>query len=162
MKKVFRAFTLVELTVVITIIIILSTFVAINLTSAQKKTRDEKRVSDAQILGNALDQYATSHQRKYPCPVSDGCVEGDSGYLTQDIVAGSDIYQKLAAYINPVPTEASTADGFKYTYVYKKDGTSAAIIVGNSETERICNTAGGNLPEVVTNSGVHTCYFVAR
>ncbi len=166
MGKRIMAFTLVELTVVITIIVILSTFVAINLTSAQKKARDDKRVSDAHILANALDQYATTNQRKYPCPtLTDGkCVDGNLDYSEQEITKTSQIYSDLQAYINPVPTE-SRAD-FKYIYAYRNDGLKAFVIVKKSEAGAgICNIGATSLPVEVTALSLvrsNSCYFVER
>ena len=160
-----KAFTLVELTVVITIIVILSTFVAINLTSAQKKARDEKRISDAQLIGNALDQYATSHARQYPCP-DPGCNEGNLTFGHANITANSWISQKLSAYVNPVPVETKTATDFKYVYVYRKDGLQAAVVVKKFETgDSLCNviTNQNSLPLAIINSGVSPqCYYVSR
>jgi len=176
MGKRIMAFTLVELTVVITIIVILSTFVAINLTSAQKKARDDKRVSDAHILANALDQYATTNQRKYPCPVApdpttdlNGCIAGNMTYDKREIVFSIDpntIYDKLKAYVNPVPTDKNTGD-YKYIYIFRKDGGKAFIVVNKSESstvanQGICNSPSTGLPADVAAQVPESCYFVAR
>jgi len=167
MGKGIKAFTLVELTVVITIIVILSTFVAINLTSAQKKARDDKRVSDAHILANALDQYATSNLRKYPCSVTGACldsIDADSKkYSAQDITKLAQISNDLAAYINPVPTDKNS-DDYKYIYAYRRDGVKAYIIVKKSEAGGgICNDSEISLPIELTNEvGTTNCYFVER
>ncbi|MFA6963457.1 MAG: type II secretion system protein [Patescibacteria group bacterium] len=53
-----RAFTLIELLVVVAIIGILTTVVVVNLTTAQKKARDAKRVSDIQEINKAVQLEA--------------------------------------------------------------------------------------------------------
>lgn len=161
MKLKLRAFTLVELMVVITIITVLSTYVAINLTSARKRSRDDRRISDIQLIANALDQYATSHARIYPLP---GVASiDDTGYV-KTVVAGI-IADKLKDYINPVPSDPTGGDDYKYYYIYRKDGRNAAVVASKFETgDTLCNIHNGDLslPEAIKQKGFGSCYFVSR
>lgn len=52
-----KAFTLLELLVVIGIIAVLVSFGAVSYSSAQKKARDSKRLSDLKSIQNSLEQY---------------------------------------------------------------------------------------------------------
>jgi len=52
-----RGFTLIELLVVVAIIGILATIVVVNVSNAQKKARDSKRVSDITAIGDAVKLY---------------------------------------------------------------------------------------------------------
>jgi len=164
-KLTAKAFTLVELLVVITIIMILTTFVSLNLTSAKKTARDNKRISDAQLLASALDQYAASNARLYLCP-GGGCIADDSTSQFVEITPASTIYGSLSTYINPVPTEVLTTQGYKYFYAYRKDGRKASIIITKFETgNKLCNITNGNLPKEVSDYRDQlgtACYYVSR
>lgn len=155
MKLKLRAFTLVELMVVITIITVLSTFVVINLNAARKKARDDRRISDIQLIGNALDQYATTHARVYP--LGNPASEDSSTYISTPISA---IYEDLKKYINPVPSDPIAQTGYQYYYVYRVDGRKAAVVAMKLETGQ-CNIA--SLPAGMSGTLPSTgCYFVSR
>jgi len=61
-----KGFTLLEILVVIGIIAILVTMGISSYTTAQRKARDAKRRSDLQSIGNALEQYYSICNYKYP------------------------------------------------------------------------------------------------
>lgn len=164
-RRIFlTGFTLVELMVVITIIMILTTFVSLNLTSAKKAARDNKRISDAQVLASALDQYAASNARIYPLgdPSKKNPVD-----LSKN-VSQVQVTDKLKAYINPVPSDPTGAVGYQYIYAYREDGRKASIIVAKFETGRkLCNIKSdhSNLPREVNKyleSYPTACYYVSR
>ncbi len=56
-KKYFRAFTFIELLVVVTIIGILSTLVVLNLQNSRAKARNSQRKSDLNTIASALETY---------------------------------------------------------------------------------------------------------
>jgi prepilin-type N-terminal cleavage/methylation domain-containing protein len=58
MKK--RAFTLVEMLIVVVIIGILATFVVLALSSATKKTRDARAKRSVETVRDAIEQYITA------------------------------------------------------------------------------------------------------
>jgi len=163
-KKMFSAFTLVELMVAVTIIMILSTFVSINLASARKMARDNKRISDAQVLASALDQYAASHERIYP--LLGAPVGSATDYWFRNI-SDPTIREELSAYINPVPSDSIGPPNYKYIYAYRLDGRKASIIITKFETgNKLCNIVSDdpNLPIEVDKylAANPACYYVSR
>lgn len=67
MIRLSRAFTLLELLVVIGIIAILIALGTVSYSTAQKKARDSKRKGDIRSIQNCLEQYYTYNNNfKYP------------------------------------------------------------------------------------------------
>jgi prepilin-type N-terminal cleavage/methylation domain-containing protein len=64
-----KAFTLLEMLVVIGIIGILVGLGAVSYSTAQKKARDAKRKQDLKAIQNALEQYYSVCGYQYPTPV---------------------------------------------------------------------------------------------
>lgn len=63
-----KAFTLLELLVVIGIIAILVSLGTFSYSTAQKKARDTKRKGDIKAISNALEQYYSVCGFQYPTP----------------------------------------------------------------------------------------------
>ena len=69
-KLMRKAFTLLELLVVIGIISILVSLGTFSYSTAQKKARDTKRKGDVNAISNALEQYYSVCGFSYPTPDS--------------------------------------------------------------------------------------------
>ncbi|MCX6809936.1 MAG: type II secretion system protein [Candidatus Berkelbacteria bacterium] len=158
MKKV-RAFTLVELMVVIVIIGILATLVVLGLGPARKRSRDNRRISDANIISSALDQYYLNNTRTYPV---------GAGACTAYVVANdTEILTALSQYLNPFPVDPAD-NTVHYTYVSSCDGRKAAVIVDKMETAEQgtapCNITASSPPIVqfYKTQNPTACYFVAK
>jgi prepilin-type N-terminal cleavage/methylation domain-containing protein len=67
-----RAFTLVELLVVISIIAIISTIAVVSMTSARSKSRDTKRMADIHQIITAMQAYNIDNG-SYPDTIALGC-----------------------------------------------------------------------------------------
>ncbi len=65
-KNTKKAFTLIELLMVISIIGILSSIVLTSISGATKKARDTVRKSDLSQIQKALEVYQTDHDGRYP------------------------------------------------------------------------------------------------
>jgi len=175
MKKRMNAFTIVELLVVVTIIMILTSFTIYSLGPARAKSRDSRRITDANLIMNAVDQYYTSKLRTYPTESVPDSVKSDEYYAVK-ISAGSFLSASLSGYLNPVPTDPLEDDTHRYVYVYRGDGKKAAVIVNRLESQtKKCNIPAGTLPEAVKAyvsgdklvgggelSDNKACYYVAR
>ncbi len=72
MKKLKKAFTLLEMLVVIGIIAILVALSASSYSTAQRKARDAKRKSDLKTIQNAFEQYYSICNFNYPNSVPNG------------------------------------------------------------------------------------------
>ena len=170
LRRKVRAFTLVEVLIVIVIIAILATVVVIGVSGVGKKTRDDRRISDAHAIAAALDQYATEHKRKFPVfnPSSSQCL-GEYCYVlaSNDNLAGD-----LKDYLSPMPVDPANKSGFRYVYVFNKTTSlQFAVVVDQFERDRTgCNIpeSGGNLPAAVAayvdnkKGGDRPCYYVSR
>lgn len=100
-----RAFTLIELLIVIAIIGILATIVSVNYPSYIKRARDTQRKSDLKQYQVALENYANQHSSVYPI----------SGTIALDSVTPG-----------PVDPEVSVS-GYGYKYLSDADGLNYVI-----------------------------------
>jgi prepilin-type N-terminal cleavage/methylation domain-containing protein len=98
-----RGFTLIELLVVIAIIGILSSVVLASLSTARKKGRDARRVSDLKQLSLALELYADANSGKYPTTAAAPTAIGTGGPLV------------TGGFISTVPSDPSNnANAYGY------------------------------------------------
>ncbi len=77
-----RAFTLIELLIVITIIGILAVAFIPRLAGASGRARDAQRKSDLQQIASALEFYAQDNGGLYPTAPSTNCIPSLTNYLT--------------------------------------------------------------------------------
>lgn len=70
MPKTVKAFTLLEMLVVIGIIAVLTGLGAVSYGTAQKKSRDAKRKSDLRVIQNAMEQYYSICGFVYPTAIA--------------------------------------------------------------------------------------------
>lgn len=106
-------FTLIELLVVVAIIGILSSIIVVSLTESRMKSRDAKRVSDAQSLSKALNMYQSSFQR-YPAQETEIALTG------MDAVS---LELKTNNFISVIPLDPLNGQG-DYKYYYQSDGNT--------------------------------------
>lgn len=103
MKKIAnRAFTLLEMLVVIGIIGILVGLGAVSYSTAQKKSRDSKRKSDLKIIQNSLEQYYSICGFKYPTPAT-------------NVVAPIICTSPSVVIMPTVPTDPKTGNSYSMT-----------------------------------------------
>jgi len=102
-----KAFTLVELLVVVAIIGLLSTLSVVALNSARAKARDSRRLSDIKQLRTALDMYYDS-AGTYPDSLTPGSPLSYGGMIFLAKVSDDPLSSQNYNY-------AKTEDGQNYT-----------------------------------------------
>ena len=171
MKGKLRSFTLVELMVVITVILILAAFTIMSLGPVRAKSRDTRRISDANIIVSALNQYYTEHSRTYPTGNQAPDLTKNEVYYSEEISANSSLASQITEYVSSIPEDPIGGEDYGYVYVYRGDGKDAAVIVKKLEslTDR-CNISG-ELPDIIEaydqgevtgDSTSNACYFVKK
>lgn len=115
MRKLKKAFTLVELMVVITVIAILMTIAIVSFTRIQKQARDTKRKADIRTLQTALQAYYTENQT-YPISTTEASAfDALTSSLTPNYI--SNIPRGPGGTANlayPDYTYVSSTNGFTY------------------------------------------------
>lgn len=160
-----KAFTLVELLVVISIIAILSTLVMINLTGAQKKSRNTKRTADLKELNTALRSY---YEIKNSLPAN---VAGNVFCKIGFDYAGGKCLGELVAngYVSALPkgpeekcilAGSPSSDSKCYSY-HNYGSTTGAVVIGYQEPQEYgpynkgyCCSSEYNPPEDPCDGGI--------
>lgn len=135
-QKPSRAFTLIELLIVIAVIGFLATVSVLVLDAARKKSRDAKRVSDIQLIRAGLEQHWIE-RASYPLsssPMSLGT--GAYQVLTSN---GFEAVPTGSVYLERVPVGARNGE----FYTYECDtGTAGYTIQFTTESETAYGIAG--------------------
>jgi prepilin-type N-terminal cleavage/methylation domain-containing protein len=108
-----RAFTLVELLVVIAVIGILSAVVVLNTNSAKAKARDAIRISDITSIQRALELYKTD-KGSYP----EECTTTGSCYLSYDADGAGKFIDTFTDYYPTGQIPNDPKNVWPYGYVY--------------------------------------------
>jgi prepilin-type N-terminal cleavage/methylation domain-containing protein len=110
-----KAFTLIEMLVVVMIIGILSSFVFIQINSSINEGKDVKRKADIELLANAVVSYSSDHYSSKPITDFDGCQIG--------VDCGTEIENSLKAYLPTLPNDPNS----DAVYVYQSNGNDCTI-----------------------------------
>lgn len=106
MKKYTRAFTLIELMIVVSIIAFLAILVTAYLRTQVFKSYDARRKADIKRIGIAVEEYEKDNNC-YPPAALVTCSNGGTG---------------LQPYYNSIPCDPTTKD----SYAYQTDGTACS------------------------------------
>lgn len=107
-----QGFTFIELLIIMFIIGVLSTIVVVSLSSARKKGRDARRISDINSIQTALEMY---YEDNKVFPACEGWIHDPGNCLTSN----------LMKYLDPMPLDPSepgpnNTNGQDYGYRYWK------------------------------------------
>ncbi len=124
-----KGFTLIELIVVITILIILAIMGLAFFNGQQKSARDSKRLEDLRAIRSALEVYYSNHNNSYP-PAA-GAVwsynpSGSScpGSTTTDLTFWTNALGGASGFSGGAPIDPinNCINTFSYSYVYNYTG----------------------------------------
>jgi type II secretion system protein G len=140
-RSVQKAFTLIEMLVVISIIGILATLVAANLNSARSRARDAQRKSDIKNLQTAMRLYYNDFGT-YPGASGGGNILG-CGSATPPTSLCSwnsawSINDGDTVYMSALPRDPlSPTQSYRYTFVNSDDYTLSACLENKSDTNAV-------------------------
>jgi prepilin-type N-terminal cleavage/methylation domain-containing protein len=171
-----KGFTLIELLVVIAIIALLSGVILASLSVARAKSRDARRISDAEQIRTAIALYANStgsvpaSTTAYYCAFSGetrcGAFAGNfSGTpMAFGWTGTNSLESQLSGYIPKLPTDPTNS--YPYVYYYMPNGfTQCDGVVGTGTPVVIFSTEANtyNLPVYDPNgwAGAKARYCVA-
>jgi prepilin-type N-terminal cleavage/methylation domain-containing protein len=113
-----KAFTLVELLIVIAIIGIISSVVLISLSGARFKARDSKRKAEISQIGKMLT---------YSCYLpEEGAGEYDLVSLAEELIDNNPKYEEYFSKI-PKDPKTGTEEESKYFYIVDEEGKNCAV-----------------------------------
>jgi len=125
MKNFTKAFTLIELLIVIVIIGILAVALIPRLTGLQARARDTVRMADLKQIQTALEFYASENNGQYPTTSNQRfsvCIWFNPGGIPRDITWLSGYIPWLAPeYINSLPVDPKPID-LSGCYLYRSNG----------------------------------------
>ena len=109
-----RAFTLVEIMIVVSIIALLAAIAVPGFMRARKRSQASRIINDLRLIDSALDQYAIEHDKKTgdPVAVSDWTnylKKGINLYVTGNDVFGNGFGPQTVDSLPSVPSSSKTA-----------------------------------------------------
>lgn len=134
MKTHKKAFTLVELLIVCTIIVILSAIAVVNFGIAKQKSRDATRKKDLSEIAAALETYKVDN-KEYP---------SNSNFAN---ISRNTLDELVPSYIVALPTDPKTSDD-KYQY----KGDPVQYKVRSIHGERVTASNAGDFLDPTNNS----------
>ncbi len=172
-----KAFTLIELLLVISIISLLTSIILSNLKEAREKAEDQATVSAAKELINAIELYRADHEGKYPYEddalnngefFSTFVYNGSSGYITTTGIgdnASNNIFVLIKDYIkfnfdalpleiNSFPGTITPAGQKLFGYYVNGGGTQLSIHYLYRCSDR------DEIPKYLVTFGVHDSNFL--
>ncbi len=115
-----KAFTLLEMLIVLGIIAVMLSILTVSYSTAQKKSRDAKRKGDVKAIQNALEQYYSVCGYTYPTPNS-------GGSLTAPVTCAN----APTGFIPEIPKDPKT----NLDYTYTSSGSDFSICTNGIEME---------------------------
>lgn len=114
-----KAFTLLEMLIVLGIIAVMLSVLTVSYSTAQKKSRDAKRKGDIKAIQSTLEQYYSACGYNYPTP--------DSGSIPDPIRCVS----PSIMFLTVAPKDPKTNTDYTYT----SSGSDFSICTSSMEME---------------------------
>lgn len=159
-----KAFTLVEILIVVIILGILAAIVIPQFTEASNDARTSSLQSDLQTARSQLELYKVQHQDRYPNVAADGTNDASTANFVARLTGRTDATGALNAnglfgpYLQKMPSNQFVASGVSQNVLF---GTTV-IAKGDDTTGWYFNTATGqfvaNDSQKDTNGNQHTSY----
>lgn len=148
-KSVQKGFTLFELLISMSIILIISSVIYLNIRPEEKRqlSRDTKRLSDLSMIDNAINGYRLDYG-SYPDETdvlrqsnilpdeNTSLTKATSGWINQD----------LSKYISHMPIDPINDDTYYYSYMHNTNGYELNCIFENKTDLHVKD--GGNNDDV--------------
>ncbi|MDO8513304.1 MAG: TIGR03790 family protein [bacterium] len=117
-----KAFTLIELLIVISLIGILAALIIVGLRAARFKAFDVKKKGDISQINRTLEAYAAEHEESYPISYSDNgsCTASNSEKISDNSCAGRTLIE--SGYLSSVPRSV-----FDSVYSYLSNGKNYTL-----------------------------------
>ena len=162
MKK-LRSFSSLDLIVIIGLVLVLFGASLTMVGKTAQKSADNQRLTDASKVFNSIKSYHDSNFNLYPLPEN---LDSQSGYSFVVLSSADANFLK----INLGSKYSSIVESSKYlddlVYVYKLDGSEAAIVVRRLDgSADKCNTKNENVPQIIKEYLLRDpsgCYYQAK
>lgn len=117
-----RAFTLIELVIVLSILAILAGILVPRVASHMQTARDARRLADIKTIRNAIDQFYLD-RGAYPAPV------GNNGYGGWDVSHDGNFITELRnhGYLEDFPTDPINDSTYHYRYYVYSAGSHGCV-----------------------------------
>ncbi len=126
-----RAFTLIELLIVIAIIGVISSIVLSSLNTSRNRANDAKRISSIKQVQTALEAYYNDNNSQYPTSAD----VAFPGILSSALTPG---------YISSIPSDPNPSTPFRYYTASQNPAQFYAILI-QYQTKPSCYVCGGSL-----------------
>lgn len=142
LKKVYleqnlRAFTLIELLIVIAIIAILATIVLVNVSGVKTKARDAVRMADIDQVSKSLQMYELDHGG-YPNPVTDDSCWVSLGVTVNCGSGTANLDALMQPYLSHPPSDPQSGKGKEYQLNFSSGGKHY-FLIAEMENESYVN-----------------------
>ena len=126
-----KAFTLIEMIIVIAVVGLLSGFIFIQTNNAINNSKDSKRKADIQLIANAVVSYSTENYNRKPVTDFDGCtINGD---------CPASIVSDLEPFLVTFPSDPNSGNYYIYKSLTGEDCTISAVLSSGETYQYSCS-----------------------